>query len=752
MRFSTILALIALAASAAFAETTVRVGKMHILESKVHPGNILPSFLFAQGSVEGGGTQVKLGGGRGTPKPFTPDDTVGPEIWEGAMDDVRSPQLPYLTQDQWGCEHKPDTLDAIILESSSLQANITPAIGGKVWSTLDKVNNKQMFMNNRAHQAANIGALKAWAAGGVETNFSPGIIGHSAFTESPTFAAKIDTPKGPIVRIYEYDRYNSSLWQSDYFLDDEIMFLHARVINPTDVDLRGYWWTCVAHSITPNSRVISPANRVVETAVGPLRDAPWPYLAETLNASYTGLAPPLGNNIWQQDHSFIGNVIWGDFFLRIPKEEKKYIMHVEEDGYSVYHGHTLDGTKFFTWGNHGPGRFMQDFLSGFPENRAGDYAELQVGPAPTQMQSWPLPKNTIIEWTEHFKAWSPTAEEKTRLQHSDYDEALDATKKWREGEKGISQERVDAIDAFMKEYASYEVKEADILFKGMPWGALQEKVRAKQGLPRMAKSVLFSLDEKDWEVRPWVELVDQGTFSAETLRRTPISFQVAEQWRLMLEQSVKNHGATWLHLLHLGIISAETGLVDESRQLFVQSMSLKPSAVAARNIALLCPDATCALPWFQKAWGIALTSTEDPNQDRLLFNLGAEIAQFLQSEGTTDAKYNEILADFLAGVDGQKVPETLLNTDQVLTSRVAVAIFKKNPDEALDILAKNCFPTYGRARKDLIAFWHAANLQKAETAAGRKLNRGEAREVRWANKPPRNIGCPYADTYCTTYW
>ena len=30
----------------------------------------------------------------------------------------------------------------------------------------------------------------------------------------------------------------------------------------------------------------------------------------------------------------------------------------------MFHGHPLNGTKFFTWGQGGPGRFMQDFLGG----------------------------------------------------------------------------------------------------------------------------------------------------------------------------------------------------------------------------------------------------------------------------------------------------------------------------------------------------------------------------------------------------
>ena len=61
-----------------------------------------------------------------------------------------------------------------------------------------------------------------------------------------------------------------------------------------------------------------------------------------------------------------------------------YIAYAEEEGFVGFHGHPLNGTKFFTWGQSGAGRFMQDFLGGLSgpnpaAERTGDYAELQVG-------------------------------------------------------------------------------------------------------------------------------------------------------------------------------------------------------------------------------------------------------------------------------------------------------------------------------------------------------------------------------------
>ena len=85
-------------------------------------------------------------------------------------------------------------------------------------------------------------------------------------------------------------------------------------------------------------------------------------------------------------------------FLRIQKDDvadiSPYIGHIQEDddGFVYVHGHPLNGTKFYTWGQSGPGRFMQDFLAGGGK-RQGDYAELQTGPAPTQMQTFAIANN-----------------------------------------------------------------------------------------------------------------------------------------------------------------------------------------------------------------------------------------------------------------------------------------------------------------------------------------------------------------------
>jgi hypothetical protein len=175
-------------------------------------------FKFQLGSIEGGSLDVKLGGGPGTANPYVPFDTAPDEIWDHASTDLRAPSMPYLLQDQWTCDREPTDVPTIVFENDRLSLSITPQWGARIWSVYDKLMGRDWTFANPAHQPANIGVLKSWSAGGIEFNWSPGIIGHSVFSESPAYVGILDTERGPVLRAYEYDRRNQSVWQADIWL------------------------------------------------------------------------------------------------------------------------------------------------------------------------------------------------------------------------------------------------------------------------------------------------------------------------------------------------------------------------------------------------------------------------------------------------------------------------------------------------------------------------------------------------------
>ena len=743
-------------------QTTSSKTELKKLFSETELGNILPQFKFMQGAIEGGSIGVPLGGGKGTPIPFTPDDSCTDDIFEGMNEDLRSPQLPYLTQDLWGCEREEKTFDAYNLESDDLIVTVTPQWSGKVWSIYDKKRKRDILYNNRAHQPANIGALKAWAAGGAEWNWSPGIIGHSAFSESQTYLAKTHTPYGTGYRVYEYDRYNGTVWQVDMLLVNETFYVHPKITNPTPVDLRGYWWTCVAVESKPTTRIFTPATHVAQTSRNPMRNAQWPVYAEAIeNASFVGT---FGD--FQDDLSYLGNHQLGDMFLRIPKDSvyTPYIGHTDiqdESGYTLIHGHPLNGTKFFTWGQSGPGRFMQDFLAGGGK-RQGDYTELQVGPAPTQMQTFALPKDSSMQWTEWFKGFNGDT---AKLKSNEYSNALDHIDEWMRSNSGMPKSTLDDIDNVLKSLADKPIAKEDILVHGSGWGALEEmRIAIESGhySYQLASGLNFELPNKDEdhqgyrEIQPWLELLQKGTFSDDTLNILPSSYQTTDAWMNLIQNSLDKYGETWLHNLHLGIGYTERGEVKRPLELFKKSIKLKETAVAYRNIAVLQSDVNNAWKYFQKAFDVAINSGGSTTNKgcpyyRSTRNLVVEICNFLQEQQW----YNE-LKSFL-----DKVPSEHTDLDLYLSSKAHVLIDqgkKKEDDggpyfdEALTLLGKHCFPTYAGARDDLMNMWNEASEGKAAVIKGTSLTNKEAHRVRIEQPVPDNIGCKYASEYCINYW
>lgn len=735
--FAKTLLLLASTAAALADETSIKKTSLSILNSDTLPGNLLPGFLFMQGSIEGGSVGVNIGGGRGNPHPFNPDDSCTDDIFDGAMTDMRSPQLPYLTQDLWTCDRKEEDIEMWQMESEDLTVTISPQYAGKVWGIYDKKRSREWLFANRAHQPANIGALKAWASGGSEWNWSPGIIGHSAFSETQVYLARVETDRGDILRVYEYDRYNSTTWQVDMAIVNGSFVAHPRITNPTDCDLRGYWWTCVAVDAAPSTRIFSPATHVAQTSREPMRDAPWPFFTDGLeNSTFTGYKNQVG-----ADMSYLQNHQLGDMFLRIPEEAyTPYIAHTEDDGFVLVHGHPLNGTKFFTWGQSGPGRFMQDFLAGGGK-RQGDYAELQIGPAPTQMQNFAVPKNSIREWTEWFKGFYGDVD----TLYGEYDDALNHIDEWmKKPGDGMPQEVVKDWDAFFERHATTEP--AEILVRGQPWGALEELRLGRKMVEGLSFELPPSSDTTAYaEVRPWVELVKEGTFSEKTLTVMPTSYQTTDSWYELLQKSALEHSATWMHHLFLGIARAERGDIKEPLEHFKASLELKPNPVAARCVAVLQQTAEDAWPYYEQAWKILHEDfVEDPSYERLTANLVTEMSFFLQQSGWYDTMQQFLVA----------VPEQHRGLDAYLTMQIKVNLNNNEYDAAASILGKECFPTYGSARSDLMDMWNTAQVGIAQQKKGHdaELTNVEKHQARVRNPVPENIGCKYASEYCDSYW
>lgn len=567
-----------------------------------------------------------------------------------------------------------------------------------------------------------------------------------------------------MVRVYEFDRRNGTVWSVDMAMVNGTLYSHARVANPTKVDLQGYWWTCVAHSVTPQTRVLSPSSRVAHTAsAGGMTSADWPHSATVVqNVSFDGL-----EGDWKHDNSFLGNLMDGDFFLRIRKDDPQqtltgpWIASVSEEGFTVLHGHPLNGTKFFTWGQNGPGRFMQDFLAGgeaaVAEGRSGDYAELQVGPAPTQMQNFAMPAGKVLQWTEWFRALDATADPARRKKlRGDHAAAVEAVGEWyhreaggRGGGAGAAAREASWVDGVFESLAEVMPATSDIVWRGSPWGALEEARLGKRQAPGLAFELPAEGERGHAEVRPWLALLKQGTFDDESLASTPVSYQTTDAWLALLKASAAKN-TTWLHAFHLGVNYAERGNTAKAVAQLNASMSMRPTAHAARCLAALTADFDDAREAYLSAWDLALAE-KDSAGNRTRAALASEVAFLLGATATFDVEVAEMWLGTLSGAPKGEV-DALLGLDAVLELGIKVHLARGEWDDATAALSSQCFPTYGDARRELQRLWYQAVEGKAAASKGGELTPLEAHRVRRANPNPRNIGCAYASNYCTEYW
>ncbi|MBO7147611.1 MAG: DUF5107 domain-containing protein, partial [Lentisphaeria bacterium] len=183
------------------------------------------------------------------------DEDDGLFIGYGMMSDG----LPYTLQDDYDTPWEELTFQAAILENQYLQAIFLPELGGRLWSLYDKEHQRDLILKNTAFIPCNLAIRNAWFAGGVE--FNCGRRGHDAQTVSSRFAARIDTPEFPVLRLYEYQRDRGTPFQYDCFLpeDSRFLYIRGRIWNPNHTVVPMYWWSNIALPEVPGSRVVVPA-------------------------------------------------------------------------------------------------------------------------------------------------------------------------------------------------------------------------------------------------------------------------------------------------------------------------------------------------------------------------------------------------------------------------------------------------------------------------------------------------------------
>ncbi len=471
--------------------------------------------------------------------------------------------LPYASLDTYDHSEEERPFEAAVLENEHLRAVFIPSLGGRMWSLFDKDRGEDLIIDNPIFRPCNLAARNAWFCGGVEWNC--GSRGHTVLTSDKVYASSYTREDGtPVLRLYAFERVRAITYQMDFFLpaDSKFLFARMRLVNGMPEVTPIYWWSTIAVKLEEGCRVVVPAEETYITqGTKPVRKAKIPYV-EDFDASYPCL-----------------HKVAVDHFYKLFSDSRKYVAYFRKDGHGMIHASTrrLKGRKLFVWGTSAGGKNWQKLLTN-EEGWKQPYLEIQAGLACTQKESLPFPPNSAWEWVEAYGA----AYLEPEKVHGTFEDARRNTSAWLDSVLPEAE-----LDAFLKETHADAVREAEIRFKGHPWGELDNMIKDRTGYPRIAPYLQFG--ELEDEQRMWADFLETGKFPEPNPALPPVSFMTQKLWVGLLKKAVrgadKDNWYAWYHL-GLGMFAADD--FERAKEYFERSLSLAESTWGWHGIAYCC--------------------------------------------------------------------------------------------------------------------------------------------------------------------
>lgn len=491
--------------------------------------------------------------------------------------------LPYCQQDGYNRERQEKSFNCVILENKYLKATFLPELGGRLWSLIDKTENRELLYKNPVFQPCNLALRNAWFSGGVEFNVS--IKGHNPLTCDPLFSQKITMPDGcEGIRMFEYERIRGVLYSIDAWLPDDskFLFIRPRIENRTGKEIWMYWWSNIAVPYYEHTRVISPAEKTFINYFG--------------NDHYVLDYSDFPNTL-NTDVSYPENLKRSlDFFYHISDDDKKWIAAVDKNGYGLLQCSTpeLKGRKLFVWGEGAGGKNWNNYLS---DGQNDGYIEIQAGLARTQLEHIPMMPDAVFSWVEAYGAVDIGT-----AAHGEFSVSKSAVEEY--CAKNVS----DKLDGEGHKKATA----GEFFSHGNGWGALEQYRRKFNNEIPLSDEITIPDTAMADAQREWITLLEKGYLPERDEAAEPLGYVVDEFWHDLLENGVKEEkNRNWYALMHLGVMKYAKGEVENALRLFKESAEKKPSAWCYRNIAMIYKnemgDTDTAYAYMKKA--VSLNNT-----------------------------------------------------------------------------------------------------------------------------------------------
>ena len=524
--------------------STLHLSRLSIPTAPVGPPNPLPP-LFGPGDTH----QVT--------EPGDADAEMMRGIGFGRVSSV----LPYLLQDGYDRTLTETEHEVAALENDVLRATFLLGAGGRLVSLVHQPSGRELLFRNPAFQPANLALRNAWVSGGVEWNI--GTIGHSPLTCEPLHAVRAQHPDGsPVLRMYEYERLRGVVFQIDAWLPDgsPSLFVHVRIVNPSDETVPVYWWSNIAVPLTPDVRVVAPS------------DAAWQF---GYDSTIRHVRMPVTGGIDRTYPTRSDEA--ADYFFDIPATERRWVAALDSEGTGLAQVSTdrLRGRKLFLWGESDGGHHWQQWLNG-PDH---SYLEIQAGLARTQLEHLPLPPREQWSWLEAYgMVTAPAAE----VHGPSWSNAREAVR--RSVDELVSEATLERVLAEAKTWVDQvPVEPLEMLSVGSGWGALERIARSRAGDDSLRMPAApFPDSTIGPEQQVWLDLLDGADTLPGDPAEPPSSYQIGGRWAGLLGRA-----SGWRAALHRGVMHAANGNHEAAQAEWTASTNAQPNAWAERNLGAL---------------------------------------------------------------------------------------------------------------------------------------------------------------------
>ena len=616
--------------------------------------------------------------------------------------------LPYRMQDGYTRQRAPLSFRSIVLENEYLRAVLLPEVGGRLISLVFKPLERELLHRNPVFQPANLAIRNAWFSGGIEWNI--GQLGHTFTTCSPVFAARIRGTQGePGLRIYEFERCKRLFWQVDFYLPPGLPYLlaYTRAVNPNDAETSMYWWTNIAVNEGMDVRVIAPAQEAV-------------YLGQEAGQSAFGLTglPGLPSLNGADGTYPLNSTFANEFFFQCERDPMPWEAALNGQGEGLVEASTprLAYRKLFVWGSHPGGRHWQEFLS----QPGQAYLEIQGGLAPTQVHGLPMPGRTAWDWTQAFGYLKA---DPSKVHSPDWDIAragVEAALK-----PTLDAQRLAGLEAACRGLADQPCQE--LFQSGSGWGALELTRRSRLANPFPPPAGLdFPASSLGTEQCKWLALLETGALPESDPSELPGEWMVQPEWEEALQSSLdRGRGRSWFALLHLGVMRMEGHDDEGAEQAWLESIQLRPSAWAYRNLAVLATrrgQPETAREFYELAWALAVRSGQTPAA------LASEYLAALQSFGLNER-----------GMDVYRaLPADVQSADRVQILRGHFALALDDLEAVADVLGRE-YAVVREGESVLSDLWFEMQARLEARRSGRVLDDALRKETRQICPPPARI-------------